>query len=227
MASIRSYSSKAERTSGKNFFGTDPRLLKMVEHLSDEQIEKMRLGGHDPIKVYAAYKAAVEHTGSPTVILAKTIKGYGLGESGEGRNITHQQKKINDEELMIFRSRFGIPIADEKLHDAPFYRPSDDSAEIQYMRERRKQLGGYLPERKMRAPKLEPVKRRAVQGVLPRHGGPQGCDHDGAGAADRQAAARSEDRQADRSDHSGRGAHLRHGGAVPPGGNLLERGTEL
>ena len=97
----------------QNFFGTDPRLLKMAEHLSDEQIGKMRLGGHDPIKVYAAYKAAVEHTGSPTVILAKTIKGYGLGESGEGRNITHQQKKINDEELMIFRSRFGIPIEDE------------------------------------------------------------------------------------------------------------------
>ncbi len=141
----------------QHFFGTDPRLLKMVEHLGDEQIEKLRLGGHDPIKVYAAYKAAVDHTGSPTVILAKTIKGYGLGESGEGRNITHQQKKINDEELLIFRSRFGIPIADEKLHDAPFYRPSDESPEIQYMRERRKQLGGYLPERKMRAPKLEPV----------------------------------------------------------------------
>jgi pyruvate dehydrogenase E1 component len=141
----------------QNFFGTDPRLLKMVEHLSDEQIGKMRLGGHDPIKMYAAYKAAVEHAGSPTVILAKTIKGYGLGESGEGRNITHQQKKINDEELMIFRSRFGIPIEDEKLHDAPFYRPPDESPEIQYMRERRKQLGGYLPERKMRAPKLEPL----------------------------------------------------------------------
>ena len=141
----------------KNFFGTDPRLLKMVEHLSDEQIEKLRLGGHDPIKMYTAYKAAVEHTGSPTVILAKTIKGYGLGESGEGRNITHQQKKINDEELAIFRSRFGIPIADEQLHDAPFYRPSEDSDEIHYMRDRRKQLGGYLPERKMRAAKLEPV----------------------------------------------------------------------
>ena len=147
----------------QNFFGTDPRLLKMVEHLSDEQIAKMRLGGHDPIKVYAAYKAAVEHRGSPTVILAKTIKGYGLGESGEGRNITHQQKKINDAELMIFRSRFGIPIEDEKLHDAPFYRPADDSAEIQYMRERRKQLGGYLPDRKMRAPKLEPLSEEVFQ----------------------------------------------------------------
>ena len=211
----------------QNFFGTDPRLLKMVEHLSDEQIERMRLGGHDPIKVYAAYKAAVEHTGSPTVILAKTIKGYGLGESGEGRNITHQQKKINDEELMSFRSRFGIPIADEMLHDAPFYRPADDSAEIQYMRERRKQLGGYLPERKMRAPKLEPVNEELFKEFYKRNGGAQGFDHDGAGADDRQAAARSEDRQTDRAHHSGRGAHLRHGSLVPPGRNLLQRGPEL
>ncbi len=102
--------------------------------------------------------AAVEHKGSPTVILAKTIKGYGLGESGEGKNITHQQKKINDEELMKFRSRFGVPIPDEQLHDAPFYRPPDDSAEIRYLQEKRKALGGYLPERKVRAPKLKPVK---------------------------------------------------------------------
>ncbi len=141
----------------QNFFGTDPRLLKMVEHLSDEQLAKMRLGGHDPIKVNAAYKAAVDHEGGPTVILAKTIKGYGLGESGEGRNITHQQKKINDAELMMFRSRFGIPIPDEQLHDAPFYRPSDDSPEIKYLQERRKQLGGYLPERKVLARPLEPL----------------------------------------------------------------------
>jgi len=141
----------------QNFFGTDPRLLKMVEHLSDEQLAKMRLGGHDPIKVNAAYGAAVEHEGGPTVILAKTIKGYGLGESGEGKNITHQQKKINDAELMMFRSRFGVPIPDEKIHDAPFYRPSDDSPEIKYLQERRKQLGGYIPERKVRATPLKPV----------------------------------------------------------------------
>ena len=141
----------------QNFFGTDPRLLKMVEHLSDDQLEKMRLGGHDPLKVYAAYKTAVEHKGAPTVILAKTIKGYGLGESGEGKNITHQQKKINDEELAMFRSRFGIPIKDEELHDAPFYRPPDDSLEIQYMQDRRKELGGYMPQRKVTAPKLAPV----------------------------------------------------------------------
>ncbi len=141
----------------QNFFGTDPRLLKMVEHLSDEQLARMRLGGHDPIKVYAAYKAAVDHEGSPTIILAKTIKGYGLGEAGEGKNITHQQKKLNDDELSMFRSRFGIPIPDDELHGAPFYRPSDDSPEITYMQARRKQLGGYLPERKVRSKPINPV----------------------------------------------------------------------
>src|SRR5881227_1691317 len=141
----------------QNLFGTDPRLLRMVEHLSDEQMSRMRLGGHDPIKVHAAYKAAVEHKGSPTIILAKTIKGYGLGEAGEGKNITHQQKKLNEEELRMFRSRFGIPIPDEELHAAPFYRPADDSPEIRYLQERRKQLGGgYLPERKVRAKPIQP-----------------------------------------------------------------------
>jgi pyruvate dehydrogenase E1 component len=141
----------------QNFFGTDPRLLKMVEHFSDEQLSRIRLGGHDPLKVHAAYKAAVEHKGSPTVILAKTIKGYGLGEAGEGKNITHQQKKLNEDELSMFRSRFGIPVPDEGLHGAPFYRPSDDSPEIRYMKERRKQLGGYMPERKVRANPIAPV----------------------------------------------------------------------
>jgi pyruvate dehydrogenase E1 component len=140
-----------------NLFGSDPRLLKMVEHLSDEQLSRMRLGGHDPIKVHAAFKAATEHEGAPTVVLAKTIKGYGLGEAGEGKNITHQQKKLNEDELRVFRSRFGIPIADEELHDAPFHRPADDSPEIRYMQERRKQLGGYLPERKVRSKPIPPV----------------------------------------------------------------------
>jgi pyruvate dehydrogenase E1 component len=140
-----------------DFFGKNPRLLEMVEHLSDEQLEKMRRGGHDPEKVYAAYKAAVENEGSPTVILAKTIKGYGLGESGEGKNITHQQKKLNEEELRAFRSRFGIPISDEQIADIPFYRPPEDSPEMEYLQERRKALGGYNPERpgmqsKLKAP---------------------------------------------------------------------------
>ncbi len=141
----------------QNLFGSDPRLLRMVEHLSDDQLSRLRLGGHDPIKVHAAYKSAVEHTGAPTVILAKTIKGYGLGEAGEGKNITHQQKKLNDDELRMFRSRFGIPLSDEELHGAPFHRPPDDSPEIRYMQERRKQLGGYMPERKVRSKPISGV----------------------------------------------------------------------
>lgn len=131
----------------EHFFGADPRLLEMVSHLSDEQLRKLRLGGHDPEKVYAAYKTAVEHKGSPTVILARTIKGYGLGEAGEGKNITHQQKKLNEDELREFRARFGIPISDEDVASAPFYRPSDNSPEIRYLTERREKLGGYVPAR--------------------------------------------------------------------------------
>ncbi len=131
-----------------HFFGQDPRLLDLVKHLTDEKLEKLRRGGHDPEKVYAAYKAAVENKGSPTVILAQTIKGYGLGESGEGRNITHQQKKLNEQELRAFRSRFGIPISDKDVGDAPFYRPPDDSPEMQYLHERRRTLGGYIPARR-------------------------------------------------------------------------------
>jgi pyruvate dehydrogenase E1 component len=134
--------------------GNDPRLLEMFSHLSDEQLRKMRRGGHDPEKVYAAYKMAVEHHGVPTVILAKTIKGYGLGESGEGRNVTHKQKLLNEEELREFRARFGIPISDAELADAPFYRPPDESPEIQYLHEHRQRLGGYVPSRSVTAPPL-------------------------------------------------------------------------
>ena len=138
----------------EHFFGSDPRLLKMVEPLSDEQLRRLRLGGHDPLKVYAAYKGAVEHKGSPTVILARTIKGYGLGEAGEGKNITHQQKKLNEEELRIFRTRFGIPLTDEECMHVAFYRPPEDSEEIRYMRERRADLGGYVPQRHVRSKPL-------------------------------------------------------------------------
>lgn len=139
----------------EHFFGAHPKLKEMVEHLSDEQLRRLRRGGHDPKKVYAAYKAAVEHKGSPTVILAQTIKGYGLGESGEGKNITHQQKKLNEDELAEFRTRFGIPISDEDVAEAPFYRPADDSREIQYLQERRKALGGYLPQRPSGPPPIK------------------------------------------------------------------------
>src|SRR5271166_5244487 len=133
------------------FFGSDPRLLKLVEPLPDEALRRLRLGGHDPRKVYAAYKAAVEHKGGPTVILARTIKGYGLGEAGEGKNVTHQQKKLNEEELREFRSRFGIPLNDDDCVEVPFYRPAEDSIEIQYLRARRESLGGYTPKRSVRS----------------------------------------------------------------------------
>lgn len=139
----------------KHFFGKYPELLELVNHLTDEQIRKMARGGHDPQKVYAAYHAAVHHKGQPTVILAKTVKGYGLGEAGEGRNVTHQQKKLNEKELREFRSRFTIPIADEEVVETPFYRPAEDSPETTYLLARRKALGGFLPVRTETAPPLE------------------------------------------------------------------------
>src|SRR6187200_2922059 len=140
----------------EHFFGTDPRLLDMVKHLSDDQLKRLRLGGHDPVKVFNAYKFATEHKGQPTVVLARTIKGYGLGEAGEGKNITHQQKKLNESDLRIFRTRFGIPVSDDEIADAPFYRPADDSIELQYLQERRKALGGFVPSRKVVAKPIEP-----------------------------------------------------------------------
>jgi len=138
----------------EHFFGSDPRLLQLVEPLPDEALRRLRLGGHDPRKVYAAYKAAVDHQGGPTVILARTIKGYGLGEAGEGKNVTHQQKKLNEEELREFRSRFGIPLNDDDCVEVPFYRPAEDSIEIQYLRARREALGGYTPKRSVRSKPL-------------------------------------------------------------------------
>jgi len=132
----------------QDFFGADPELLEMVSHLSDEQLRKLKRGGHDPEKVYAAFKSATEHKGQPTVILAHTIKGYGLGEAGEGKNITHQQKKLNEDELKEFRSRFGIPISDDEVAKAPFYKPDEDSHELKYLKERRTALGGFAPSRR-------------------------------------------------------------------------------
>jgi pyruvate dehydrogenase E1 component len=131
----------------KHFFGKYPELLELVNHLSDEQISKLLRGGHDVRKMYAAYKAATEHKGQPTVILAKTVKGYGLGEAGEGKNISHQQKKMNEKELREFRRRFDIPISDDVIADTPFFRPAPDSVETKYLLARRKALGGFLPAR--------------------------------------------------------------------------------
>jgi len=129
-----------------------------VRHLSDDDLKRLRLGGHDPVKVYSAFQSAFSHKGQPTVILARTIKGYGLGEAGEGKNITHQQKKMNEDELRAFRSRFAIPISDADIARTPFYRPPDTSVEVRYLRERREKLGGFVPARNPQAaPALTPV----------------------------------------------------------------------
>ncbi len=140
----------------EHFFGKYPELLKLVENYSDEKLEKMRRGGHDPEKVYAAYKMATElKNGRPTVVLAKTIKGYGLGEAGEGKNIAHNQKKMNEVELLQFRTRFGIPISDEEVGQAPFYKPAPSSKEIEYIKERRAALGGPVPSRPTEHPTMD------------------------------------------------------------------------
>jgi len=126
-----------------------------VHHLSDLQISKLLRGGHDVRKMYAAYKSAMDHKGQPTVVLAKTVKGYGLGEAGEGKNISHQQKKMNEKELREFRARFDIPLTDEVIADMPFYRPPADSPEMKYLLAQRKKLGGFVPARIVKPAKLE------------------------------------------------------------------------
>ena len=139
----------------KHFWNQNSEVKRIGDTLTDEQLTQLKRGGHDTYKMYAAYQAAIENQGSPSVILAKTVKGYGLGEAGEGKNITHQQKKLNLEELLHFRERFDIPISDEKLASAPFFRPAEDSPEIIYLTERRKELGGFVPSRVVEAEPLE------------------------------------------------------------------------
>lgn len=139
----------------EHFFGKYPELLKMVEHLTDEDIWRLNRGGHDPYKVYAAYAAAVAHKGQPTVILAHTVKGYGLGPAGEARNITHQVHTLDLDGLKVFRDRFDIPLPDSALEKVPYYKPPEDSPELRYLKERRHALGGFLPQRKTTFEKLE------------------------------------------------------------------------
>jgi pyruvate dehydrogenase E1 component len=155
----------------KEFFGKYPELLKLVEDKSDEELARLRRGGHDPVKVYNAFKRAVEHTGQPTVILAKTVKGYGLGEAGEGKNITHQQKKLNEEELFYLSNRFDLNLPKETIHSIAFIRPADDDAEMKYLRERREALGGYLPNR---APKKIEIKSPSMDIFHESMGGSRG-----------------------------------------------------
>jgi len=159
----QTYAAKDGAYIRREFFGKYPELLELVAHLTDEQLTKLGRGGHDPQKVFNAYRRALQHRGGPTVILAKTIKGYGLGEAGEGRNVTHQQKKLNESELEYFRRRFEIPLPPEAVHTVSFYCPPEDSPEIRYLLERRRELGGFLPARRpaqvrLEAPPLEYFK---------------------------------------------------------------------
>src|SRR5256884_9771513 len=150
----------------KHFFGKDPKLLEMVSRMTDEDIWRLNRGGHDPHKIYAAYAAAVKHKDQPTVILAKTIKGYGLGKQGQAKNPTHQLKKVDIATIREMRDQFNIPIPDDKLEDLPFFIPPPDSPEMKYLHERRKALGGYLPERRQKADKVPAVPALAAFDAL-------------------------------------------------------------
>lgn len=162
----QTYKAKGGEYTRKHFFGKYPELLEMVATMTDEDIYRLNRGGHDPHKVYAAYQVAVQHQGQPTVILAKTVKGYGMGPAGEAQNITHQQKKMDEEALRVFRDRFNIPIPDDQIDQAPFYKPADDAPEMIYLHERRQVLGGYLPQRRERAPLLQVPSLEIFDAVL-------------------------------------------------------------
>lgn len=150
----QTYKARGGTYTREHFFGKYPKLKEMVSNMTDHDIWRLNRGGHDPHKIYAAYAEAMNHSGQPTVILAKTVKGYGMGESGEALNTTHQQKKMGIEALKHFRDRFSIPIADDDIEGLPYYKPEEDSDEMSYMKERRAALGGYLPTRRSRS---EPI----------------------------------------------------------------------
>jgi pyruvate dehydrogenase E1 component len=152
----QNYKAKGGAYTREHFFGKDPRLLDMVSHLTDDQIWRLNRGGHDPFKVHAAYRSAMDHKGRPTVILAKTVKGYGMGMAGEGQNATHQKKKLDENDLKAFRNRFDIPVTDKELSNLPYYKPKKNSEEIEYLQERRSKLGGYLPQRLVKSKPVKP-----------------------------------------------------------------------
>jgi pyruvate dehydrogenase E1 component len=162
----QNFKAKGGAYTREHFFGKFPELKAMVANMSDDEIWRLNRGGHDPRKVYAAYAAAVQHKGQPTVILAKTVKGFGMGKAGEGQMISHQQKKLSDDDLRQFRDRFNIPVSDEELARLPFCRPDEDSEEMRYLRARRISLGGYLPTRRRSAPALEVPPLEAFKPLL-------------------------------------------------------------
>jgi pyruvate dehydrogenase E1 component len=211
----------------EHFFGKDPVLKARVAGMSDEQIWSLTRGGHDPSKVYAAYAAAVAHKGQPTVILAKTVKGYGMGEAGEGQNITHQQKKMGEAVLKEFRDRFSLPVTDEQIKEVPFLKLAEDSPEMTYLRERRAALGGSLPARRAKSESLQIPPLSTFDGPAQGTGGGRYRTTMAFVRILNTLPARQEDRQARRADRARRVAHLRHGGHVPPVRHLQPGGPAL
>ena len=214
----------------KHFFGKHPKLLEMVAKMTDDDIWRLNRGGHDPHKVYAAFHRRRNHQGQPTVLLVKTVKGFGMGKSGEGKNTAHQTKKLDRRGRSARSATAGtFPIPDDKLDDIPFYKPADDTPEMKYLHERRKALGGYLPQRRAQC-------RRAAGGAAARHlqggaradrRGPRDLDDAGLRALPDAAAARQGPGPARGADPGRRGAHLRHGGPVPPDRHLQPGGPEV
>ena len=214
----------------EHFFGKYPELLQMVAHCPTKSCKKLRRGGHDPEKVYAAYKAAVECKGQPTVILAKTIKGYGLGEAGEGRNVTHQQKKLNEEELREFRSRFGIPISDEEVAKAPFYKPPKTARRCKYLQDAPQGAGRLRAQSRSTEPvRSEMPRLDDYKEFLEGSGEREASTTMAFVGFLTQAAQGQEDRQVHRADRARRIAHVRHGrrcsarsASTPTSGQLYE-----
>ena len=200
----------------RDHFFDDPRLKKMVEHLSDDDLKRLRRGGHDYRKLHAAYATAVELKDAPVVILAKTVKGWALGGAIEGRNVTHQAKKLSEEELERFAARLDLPIDEKDIEEgtAPYYHPGPESDEVQYMLERRRVLGGFLPRAPVHREAAASRQGLDLYGVL-KGLEAAGRDDDGFRPSSSSAPARQEDRRSGRPDHSRRGAHVRHGVALP------------
>jgi pyruvate dehydrogenase E1 component len=168
---FQKYAATDGRFNREHFFNKYPELQKLVSHLSDEDIDRLKRGGHDPVKIYAAYHAAVRHTGQPTVILAQTKKGYGMGTWGQGKMTAHQQKKLEDEALLAFRDRFTLPLSDEDVTHLRFYKPAADSQEMKYLHARREALGGYVPARSPKGPQLPAPALPALSKYLEGTGG--------------------------------------------------------
>ena len=223
---FQTYAATDGRFNREHFFNKYPELKAIIAHMSDEDIDRLRRGGHDPVKIYAAYRAAAAHKGQPTVILAKTKKGYGMGHWGQGKMGTHQQKKLDDDALKEFRDRFALPLSDDDVVALRLYRPADDSPEMKYLYARRQALGGFLPARSAQAPALA-VPPDAFARMLE-------------GTRDREQSTtmifvqllaqllRDPGRgQARGADRRRRGAHLRHAVALPPDRHLLVVGAAL